>query len=130
MAENVWTWMEGQTGKVMRGQLLDDTGAVDLDQFDAVSVQVAGKTGEALLLDAECTPDPDQTEEVIEGGLSVSGKGWLTYTTDPESAAIPYRGAPYLLSFKAMDGTDPSYFPMNRRRERTYGRLVVQAPLG
>lgn len=130
MAENVWTWMEGQTGKLMRGQLLDDTGAVDLDQFDGINVQVSPKVGQTLLLDAECTPDADQTEEVLENGISVSGKGWLTYTTDATSAAIPSREASYLLSFKAMDGVDPSYFPMNRRRERTYGRLVVQEPLG
>jgi len=120
MATHIWTIMQGQTGAVRTGTLSDADGAVDLSQFDSVSV-IASKTASSTpVIDELVTIDPDQ----------VANKGNFSFTFSEANAAIPVRTIGYLLAFKCMDGATPTYFPLNRRSERTYGRLVVQDPLG
>ena len=131
MSNLVWTMMEGQTGKVLRGQLRDLNGAVDLDGFASPpKVQVALSPASLLLVDLPVTPDADQEAEVYEGGRSVSGKGWFEVVTEETFADLPQRSEGYLLSFKGMNGSEAVYFPLNRNHAQTYGRLIVQDPLG
>jgi hypothetical protein len=124
----IWTMYRGQLGKVLRGQLKANNVAVDLSQFDSVSVQVARTLG-TLVVDKPAVIDVDQSVEVLANGRSVSGKGWLTFTTEATAAALAKNELGYYLSFKGMDGATPAFFPLNRRAERTYGKLVVQEPL-
>lgn len=127
----IWVMAEGQEGKVLRGQLRDADGAVDLDGFDAApKAQVALSKGSALLVDLAVTPDADQTTEVFEGSNSVAGKGWFELVTETTMAELATRSAGYLLSFKALNAGDPVYFPLSRFEKRTYGKLIVQEPLG
>ena len=122
---------EGQTGKVLRGQLRDSNGAVDLDGFASPpKVQVALSPSSVLLVDLAVTPDADQSAEVFEDGRSISGKGWFEVVTESTFAALPQRSEGYLLFFKGMNGSEPVYFPLSRNHARTFGRLIVQDPLG
>lgn len=127
IVENItWVWFEGDEGVTYRGRLSDASGAIDLDQFDSINVQVASNQTSALLLDAAVTPDADQTDIVSE----TEGKGWFSYVTDSDAAAIPARTAAYLMSFVGVDGTALHHFPKRIDGKRTFGKLVVHDPLG
>ena len=130
MSQLVWVMTEGQTGKVLRGQLRDASGAVDLDAFDSVKFQVARTESSGLLVNHNITPDADQTTETFSGGESVSGKGWFSFTTEATAAALPKRTGGYLVNFKALSGSNQYYFPQSRDARNTFGKLVVQDPLG
>ena len=122
-----WVWRFGQVGKVMRGRLDDANGRVNLDQFDSVQVQVGLTSTSALLLDAEAVPD-DQTTD--NGAAGTTGRGWFSYTTDTDAAAIPAKDSTYLLSFVGVDGTVPQYFPESVSGQRQFANLKVNDPLG
>lgn len=127
IVENItWVWFEGEEGITYRGRLSDATGRIDLDQFDSINVQVASSQTSALLLDAAVTPDADQTDIVNE----TEGKGWFSYVTDSDAAAIPARSSAYLLSFIGDDGGVLHHFPKRIDGKRTFGKLVVHDPLG
>lgn len=117
MATNVWTITQGETGAVRTGTLSDADGPVDLSQYDSVNVIVARSATATPVINAAVTIDPDQ----------VTNKGDFSYTFTAPDAAIAPRT--YLLSFKAMDGANPVYYPLNRRSDQTYGKLVVVDPL-
>lgn len=136
MSSLVWTMFEGQTGKELRAQLREgvpgttDSVAVNLSLFTSVKVLVKKTATGTLLVNATPTLDADQTTEVLNAqGVPISGKGFLTFTTEATAAALAVRTSGYLVQFKCMDGLVPHYFPLNRRLEQTFGRLVVHEPL-
>ena len=119
MATNTWVIMQGQTGAVRTGTLSDASGAVDLSVFDSVHVIASRSTTAAPVIDEAVTIAVNQ----------VTNRGEFSYTFSVDAAAIPVNRTGYLLSFKCMDGATAFYFPLNRRSEQTYGKLVVQEPL-
>lgn len=116
--KDVWVIAKGETGAVRTGRLSDGAGYVDLDGFDSVTVIAQRSLTAAPAIEAAVVRDADQT----------ANKGGFSFTFSEAHAAIA-KGT-YLLSFKGMNGTNPQYFPLNRRTERMYGRLVVQPPVG
>lgn len=120
MSTLVWTIFKGETNAVRTGTLSDADGAVDLSLFDSVNVIAAKTSTSTPVIDEEVTIAPNQ----------VTNKGEFSFTFSEANAAIAVRTQGYLLSFKCMDGLISHYFPLNRRLEQTFGRLVVHDPLG
>jgi hypothetical protein len=112
---HTWVITQGE-GAVRTGTLSDAAGPVDLSQFDSVNVIAAKRIGATPVIDEAVTIDPDQ----------VTNKGKFSFAF----SGVEIEPLTYLLSFKGMNGATPTYFPLNRNRERTYGRLVVQRALG
>jgi hypothetical protein len=128
---DAWVWSEAELGKAMRAKLTDGGGALDLNAFSSVKVQVAASKRAALLINENCVPDVDQTTEVAGANGSVgTGKGCLTFTTNAASALIAAKDAAYLVSFECTDATGPHYFPLRKDSTRTYANLYVRKPLG
>ena len=115
-----WLIYQGQTGAVRTGRLSDANGYVDLSDFDSVRVIAQKTKSSEPVIDELVTIAPNQ----------VTNKGLFSFTFSAPNAAIEVNAQGYLLFFKCLDGTDPTYFPLNRHSERTYGRLIVQRPLG
>lgn len=115
----VWTIFQGEAG-TRTGRLSDASGYVDLSQFDSVSVVVAKTAGTTPVIDEFVTIDPDQ----------ITNPGLFSFTFDSTVTNIPIRTQGYLLSFRCIDGLNTIYFPLDRRSERTYGKFVVNDPLG
>lgn len=120
-----WVIYRGQVGLVLRGQLEDADGPVDLSQFDSVSVTFAHNTVDTpVVIDAACVIDVNQSTEVGE-----TGKGWLSYTTNSTSGNLAVNNTGYVGSFKCMDGSTPHYFPKQKDGSRTYFRFIVHEAL-
>jgi hypothetical protein len=118
MSSMEWVIAQGETGVIKTGRLSDATGYVDLSQYDEVYVVAKVSETSDPVIDAPVTVDPDQ----------VANKGKFSYAFTADDAAIAKNAAGYLLNFRAMDGTTPTYYPLSKQLERTYGRLIVQAP--
>jgi hypothetical protein len=119
---SVWVISRGETGAVRTGTLYESNASgeavpVDLSQYDSVYVVAKRSETSDAVIDAAVTIDADQ----------VTNKGEFSYTFTADDAAIPVSTAGYLLNFRCMDGTNPTYFPLDRQSARSYGRLIVQA---
>lgn len=114
-----WVIFRGQTGAVRYGRAKDGDGYVDLSQYDSVSfVAHSSLTSNPVINDA-ITVIGDQSDPNVKGKFS--------YTFDNTTANVPSRKYDFC-SIKCMNGTDPTYFPLDRRLERTYFKLIVQEP--
>jgi hypothetical protein len=119
-----WVWTEGQIGIERRGMVSDADGRVDLDNFDSVHLLVSRTTSSTPVIDmATVDRDPNQSDESSE----TSGKGWFTYTTDADAAAIT-PGA-YLLNIVGLLSGTRIYFPQNINDNQAYARLIIKKSL-
>lgn len=116
---NTWVIFRGQTGAVRTGRASDGDGYVDLSVYDSVSVVVKRTLNSVAVINEEVTIAPDQ----------VVNKGSFSFTFDAQSAGIASSRYDYC-SLVCMDGANPTYFPLSRRGDRTYFRLVVNEPVG
>lgn len=120
-----WVIYQGQVGLVLRAQLEDADGPVDLSQFSSVTVTLAASASATpVVTNAACVIDVNQSTEVGE-----TGKGWLSYTTNSTSGNLAVNNTGYVGSFKCMDGSTPHYFPKQKDGSRTYFRFIVHEAL-
>lgn len=116
-----WVIAKGQVGAVRYGRARDADGYVDLSQFDSVHFIAHANLNSNPVINDEVTVIGDQSDPDVKGRFS--------YTFDMTTANVPVRKYDYC-ALKCMDGSNPTYFPLDRRGDRTYFKLIVQDPVG
>ena len=116
-----WVIAKGQVGAVRYGRASDADGYVDLSQFDSVHFIAHSRLSSNPVINDEVTVIGDQSDPNVKGKFS--------YTFDVTTANVPARQYNYC-ALKCMDGTVPTYFPLDSNSDRSYFKLTVQDSVG
>lgn len=112
MAEAIFPLKKGATGTVLRARLKDDTGYVDLSDYESITFYARDGYRSPVINGVECEIDADQ----------IGRKGGVAFEFDEDTANI--QTGEYKFEFHGIDGDGEKHVFPSQILE-PYGKLVV-----